>query len=145
MTCTDVDAKVLKLCQLRLPEASCMVVEPESDVSPHGPHAPELYVLWTLLYSLGEKHFAVTGSPSFMRGGFAGSRLGGKATHVLFQPVLGLHGAWSPTASRTESMGSLCSADAEPVTVPHSRGPGARPNQPSDLTLHAAIYLQKTF
>lgn len=52
MTCSDVDAKVLKLCQLRLLEASCMVVEPESDVSPHGPHAPELYVLWTLLYSL---------------------------------------------------------------------------------------------
>src|SRR6202035_3860823 len=30
MTCTDVDAQVLKLCQLRLPTASCIVVEPGS-------------------------------------------------------------------------------------------------------------------
>src|SRR5579863_6124598 len=31
MTCTDVDAKALKLCQLRLPEAACIVVEPEAE------------------------------------------------------------------------------------------------------------------
>lgn len=34
MTCTDVDAQVLKLCQMRLPEASCIVVEPGSEKIP---------------------------------------------------------------------------------------------------------------
>jgi len=34
MTCTDVDAQTLKLCQSRLPEASCILVEPESERIP---------------------------------------------------------------------------------------------------------------
>src|ERR1700739_3060920 len=42
MTCTDVDAKVLKLCQLRLPAASCIVVEPGSDQIPCETNSIEL-------------------------------------------------------------------------------------------------------
>ena len=34
MTCTDVDAQVLRLCQLRLPTASCIIVEPGSGEIP---------------------------------------------------------------------------------------------------------------
>ncbi len=34
MTCTDVDARVLRLCKMRLPAASCILVEPESEEIP---------------------------------------------------------------------------------------------------------------
>lgn len=34
MTCTDIDANVLTLCQLRLPKARCILAEPESDQIP---------------------------------------------------------------------------------------------------------------
>ena len=137
MTCTDIDPRVLKICQLRLPTASCVAVEPGSreipcetnsiglllcvEVPPviksrwfldesrrvltegglivgvffnlvragvcwltSRPRCAEVMTTLVSPIQLGERRFAVMASTLFMRGGFAGSRLGGQATQVLF-------------------------------------------------------------